>query len=168
MHPGVCAGARVITLLDAVSPPPSDEYTIVLDPRQELSFQFLLRARLDRETDLLIHRTAWVVGSQAFLFSAYAVSLSGPGRAATKAIVIKANLLIVVIPWVAVTSLLLLLVTIGAGVAALARLRTHARVGDARARILDEGLLVRVASLVAPLLVPAAFLVTWILLIAKS
>lgn len=151
-----------------MSPPPSDEHSIALDPRQELSFQFLLRARLDRETDLLIHRTAWVVGSQAFLFSGYAVSLSGPGRAATRAIAVKANLLIVVIPWVAVTSLLLLLVTIGAGVAALVRLRKHTDHGDPRARILDEGRLVRVAALVAPLLVPAAFLATWILLIVKS
>jgi phosphatidylglycerophosphatase A len=139
-----------------------------VDPRHDLPFQLLLRARLDRETDLLIHRTAWVVGSQAFLFSAYAVSLSGPARAATAALAAKASLLVVVIPWVAVTSLLLLLVTIGAGVTAVIRLRRHTMQTDPRTRILDEGVGVNIASLTAPLMIPAAFLATWILLITES
>ena len=148
--------------------PPPEQTSLALDARQQLSFQFLLRARLDRETDLLIHRTAWVVGSQAFLFSAYAVSLGGPGRAATRAIALKADLLIVVIPWVAVTSLLLLLVTIGAGIAAVNRLRRHTNHDDPHARLLDEGPWVRLAAMVAPLLIPAAFLATWIVLIVRS
>jgi hypothetical protein len=147
--------------------PPPHEAALVADP-QNLSFAFLLRTRLDRETDLLIHRTAWVVGSQAFLFSAYAVSLGAPARATTKAIATKANLLIVVIPWVAVISLMLLLVTISAGVAALMRLQRHAAVADPRASVLDEGLPVRLLALVAPLLIPTAFLLTWIVLITLS
>lgn len=141
---------------------------LTADPRQDLSFQFLLRTRLDRETDLLIHRTAWVVGSQAFLFSAYAVSLSGPARAATAEIAAKATLLMHVIPWVAVTSLMLLLVTIGAGIAAVVRLHRHTDDTDPRARVLDEGRVVRIAALVAPLLIPTAFLATWTVLIARS
>ena len=41
------------------------------------SFQLLLRTHIDRETDLLGQRTAWVMASQAFLFSAYAVAVNG-------------------------------------------------------------------------------------------
>ena len=127
-----------------------------------------LRNRIDRETDLIVQRTAWVVGSQAFLFSAYAVSLNGPVHAASPAIAAKSRLLIVLIPWVSLVSLALLLVTIGAGVAAWLRLRLHAERTDPRAHSLEGGTGVRFAGLAAPLLVPVAFLVTWLALLVHG
>ena len=65
----------------------------------------------------------------------------------------------------AVVSLLVLLMTIGAGLTALASLRRHTTQDDPRARILEAGPAVRAAGLAAPLLVPTAFLATWLVLL---
>jgi hypothetical protein len=131
----------------------------------EPAYHWLLKDRLDRETDLIIQRTAWVVGSQAFLFSAYAVSLTGPAHAAAPWIEAKARLLVSLIPWVSVVSLALLLVTITAGVIAWVRLRTHEARSNPSWRPLEGGPAVRLAGLAAPLLIPVAFLATWIALL---
>jgi hypothetical protein len=121
-----------------------------------------LKERHDRETDLIIQRTAWVVGSQAFLFSAYAISLNGPDHMATPAVAAKARLLMHLIPWVSLVSLCLLSVTIGAGVAAWLRLRWTGDLTDPRLQILEGGPIVRLAGLAAPLLIPIAFIATWL------
>jgi hypothetical protein len=128
------------------------------DPAMHL----LLKERLDRENDLIIQRTAWVVGSQAFLFTAYAVSLAAPARAATPELGAKSRLLVHLIPWVSLVSLSLLLVTIVAGVAAWFHLRGHRHRLDAVASVPETGPILRIAGLTAPLFVPVAFLVTWI------
>lgn len=127
--------------------------------------RLLLKDRLDRETDLIIQRTAWVVGSQAFLFSAYAVALGTPAHAATPANEAQSRLLVRLIPWVSVVSLSLLLVTIGAGVAAWFLLRGHRLRLEALGPYPDTGPVVRIAGLAAPLLVPVAFLATWLALL---
>ena len=151
------------------SPPSSPPFWVdsPLDAQGDRDAHLFLRARIDRETDLIFQRTAWVVGSQAFLFSAYAVSLSGPAHAATPAIAAKSHLLIVLIPWVSLVSLFLLLVTIGAGVAAWRRLRLHADRVNPKAHALEGGPAVRLAGLAAPLLVPVAFLMTWVALLME-
>jgi hypothetical protein len=132
----------------------------------ELSFQLLLRSRLDRETDLLTQRTGWVVGSQAFLFSAYAIALNGRFAGATPTPDRRAHLLVEVIPWISIVSLVLLIVTLAGGFAALLQLRRHlAARGDRRVQILDASRPARTAGLIAPLLVPWAFLITWIVLL---
>jgi hypothetical protein len=137
-------------------------------PAQGISSTDLaLKDRLDRETDLIIQRTAWVVGSQAFLFSAYAVSLGAPAHAATPDIEAQSRLLVRLIPWVSLVSLFLLLVTIGAGVAAWFHMRGHrVRIG-ALGPFSDTGPILRIAGLAAPLLVPVAFLATWLALLLR-
>jgi hypothetical protein len=124
-----------------------------------------VRGRLDRETDLIIQRTAWVVGSQAFLFTAYAVSLNGPAHASSNQVASQSRLLMHLIPWVSLISLALLLVTIGAGVMAWIRLRLHARHSDPDAPAIEGESIVPLAGLAAPLFIPVAFLVTWVLLL---
>lgn len=125
----------------------------------------LVKERLDRETDLIFQRTAWVVGSQAFLFSAYAIVLNGPRHGATPTLEAKARLLVVIIPWVSLTSLCLLLVTILAGAIAWLRLHAHESKSDSVLRSVEGGPILRMAGLAAPLLIPVAFIVTWITLI---
>ena len=150
------------------SPPSWVDSGVPLSTEGDRDAHLFLRARIDRETDLIFQRTAWVVGSQAFLFSAYAVSLTGPARAATPVIAAKAHLLIVLIPWVSLVSLFLLLVTIGAGVAAWRRLRLYAHRANPEAHSLEGGPAVRLAGLAAPLFVPVAFLMTWVALLMKG
>ena len=151
------------------SPPPSftpsEHPPVIPGLTSEFAFARLVRERLDRETDLIIQRTAWVVGSQAFLFSAYAISLNSPAHTVQEHSA-KLKLLMLLIPWVSLISLALLLVTVCAGVVALQRLRRHASQADPLAQILlEEGPAVRMASLAGPLLVPLAFLATWLALL---
>jgi hypothetical protein len=147
-------------------PPLPPSASIEASRPEDFGFQLLIRDRLDRETDLVIQRTAWVVGSQAFLFSAYAVALTSPLRAGPADIAAKSRLLVRLIPWVSIVCLILLLLTIGAGIVASVYLRRHAERADPRAKMLDAGPMVRVAGLAAPLLVPVAFLMTWLVLVA--
>jgi hypothetical protein len=135
--------------------------------RRDPSFLLLLRAQLDRETDLLGQRTAWVMASQAFLFSAYAVAVNGHLDGASPAASAHSRLLLSVIPWISLLSLGLLLVTITGGLYALVRFRRYLlSIGDDRMRALDPGQFARAAGLAAPLFVPLTFLIAWIVLLA--
>jgi hypothetical protein len=134
--------------------------------RGDPSFQLLLRTQLDRETDLLGQRTAWVMASQAFLFSAYAIAVNGHLDAASPKGGAPSILLLTVIPWISLLSLALLMVTIAGGLFALIRFRTFfLEQADAKLRALDPGPLARAAGLAAPLLVPMVFLVAWVILL---
>jgi hypothetical protein len=132
------------------------------------AYHALVKERLDRETDLIFQRTAWVVGSQAFLFSAYAISLNGPRHGATPALEAKSRLLVVLIPWVSLASLCLLLVTIVAGGIAWLRLRAHEASLSSPSKSLEGGPVLRLAGLAAPLLIPVAFIATWITLLVGA
>ena len=149
--------------------PSSTEPEIPKDVLGDPSFQLLLRTHIDRETDLLGQRTAWVMASQAFLFSAYAVAVNGHGDPTSPRGGTRSALLVTVIPWLSLLSLLLLVVTIVGGLFALVRLRTLLlSTAEARIRALDAGPIARVAGLAAPLLVPMTFLVAWLVLLAHD
>ncbi len=115
------------------------------------AFQLVLRARLDRENELLVHRTAWVVGSQAFLFSAYSIAVNGH-PAMTIGAVEQSRMLATAIPWVAVVALVLLNISIAGisiagNLAALIHLwRQVDHDCDARMRILLIGRAARLAG----------------------
>ena len=139
------------------------------DVRKDPAFQLLLRTQIDRETDLLGQRTAWVMASQAFLFSAYAVAVNGHADATSPKGGTRSALLVSVIPWLSLLSLLLLVVTIVGGLFALVRLRSLLlSTAEPRVRALDAGPFARVAGLTAPLLVPVTFLVAWMVLLAHD
>jgi hypothetical protein len=152
-------------LSTSASPEPEIPKDVLGDP----SFQLLLRTHIDRETDLLGQRTAWVMASQAFLFSAYAVAVNGHTDATSPRGGTRSQLLVTVIPWLSLFSLLLLVVTIAGGLFALVRLRSLLlSTAEARIRALDAGPIARIAGLVAPLLVPLTFLVAWLVLLAHD
>ena len=152
-----------------MSTPSFTEPELPKDVLSDPSFQLLLRTHIDRETDLLGQRTAWVMASQAFLFSAFAVAVIGHGDATSPKGGTRSALLVSVIPWLSLLSLLLLVVTIVGGLFALVRLRSLLlSTAEARIRALDAGPIARVAGLAAPLLVPLTFLVAWLVLLAHD
>lgn len=152
-----------------MSTSPSTEPELAKDVLGDPSFQLLLRTHIDRETDLVGQRTAWVMASQAFLFSAYAVAVNGHADRTSPGGGTRSRLLVAVIPWLSLSSLLLLVVTIIGGLVALSRLRTllHSA-AEARVRALDAGPIARIAGLAAPLLVPLTFLAAWLVLLAHD
>src|SRR5262249_45025024 len=134
--------------------PYSQDLEAAAEVRTDPAFQLLLRTQLDRETDLLGQRTAWVIASQAFLFSAYAVAVNAHIDQAAPNGGTGALLLVRLLPWISLLSLALLTVTIVAGIFALVRFRSFfLATADPRVRGLDAGPLARAAGLVAPLCV---------------
>jgi hypothetical protein len=124
--------------------------------------------QIDRETDLLGQRTAWVNASQAFLFSAYAIAVNAHADPTAPKGGTRPQLLVNIIPWISLLSLLLLVVTIVGGLIALVRLRNLflSSAETNKMRALDPGPIARILGLTAPLMVPVIFLVAWIVLLA--
>jgi hypothetical protein len=128
----------------------------------------IIVGRIDRENDLLGHRTTWVVASQAFLFSAYAVSLAGTHGGARTIYAHRLTTLVVLLPWTAIVTLVLLYVTIVGSVRAILRLRVLCETPEPMERELVHGDTVsRRAGLTAPVLIPAVFLTTWLALVVS-
>jgi hypothetical protein len=127
-----------------------------------VSDQQLLRQRLDREANLLVERFGWVVSSQAFLFSGYAIAVNANPR---PSMVDKSILLLHAIPLIGLGTLLLLQFTTWGGVIAQVRLHRYvAMFDDPRLQFLDMGRLPRVLGLAAPLLLPLVLSIVWIVL----
>jgi hypothetical protein len=118
----------------------------------------LVRARLDHENELLSQRTTWVVATQAFLFSAYALCLVGAGRQVEGPHAAAIEVLLKLLPWAAIISLALLYVTLAGGLIAMARLRRAMKLDRLG---LEGGFVSRAAGLTAPMLIPAVFVVLW-------
>jgi hypothetical protein len=146
--------------------PFSQDLEAAHEVRADPAFQLLLRTQLDRETDLLGQRTAWVIASQAFLFSAYAGAVNGHIDPKVPMGGTGTLLLVHLLPWISLLSLALLTVTIVAGVFTLVRFRSFfLATADARVRGLDAGPVMRAAGLIAPLCVPLIFLLAWIVIL---
>src|SRR5437870_3916589 len=47
------------------------------DPVSQLEFYRMIRLRLEHEDGLIVQRLSWLVASQSFLFTAYAITLNG-------------------------------------------------------------------------------------------
>ncbi len=121
-----------------------------------------IRARIDHEDDLIVHRTTWVVGSQAFLFSAYAICAAGV-RAALGVQLHKMVLLQALLPWAALLSLLSLFVSILSALASMWQLRRLVSTDDDLQRVVIWGHpAVRYAGAAASVVIPLLFLSVWV------
>lgn len=134
----------------------------------DADFYRLIRARLEHEDSLIVNRLSWLMASQSFLFTAYAIVLNGLATpAATASVQDHQHRLIRLIPLVGIASAVLIYV----GIVAAARAMTW--LGRLfRARRLDEANLglppirtpasMLVPGLAAPLVLPAVFAAIWL------
>jgi hypothetical protein len=125
-----------------------------LDPQ----VRAVLLERIAREDDLLGQRTSWVVASQAFLVSAQAMSL----QEVSKNHLATVEVLVRFVPWAAIASLLLLYVSIVAGMVELAQLRRLLPASGLTSVVSASGLNVRIIGLAGPSLLPCVFLALWV------
>lgn len=135
------------------------------DKIDDIAYYQHLRGRLEHEDGLIVNRLAWLMASESFLFTAYAIVLNGTGTP-------QQRRLTSLIPLVAVATSVLILVGIVAAVRAMGWIR-----GLMRERIPDPAGLglppihtpgsVR-AGLAAPLLLPGMFVVVWLYLLVAS
>ncbi|MEA3210519.1 MAG: hypothetical protein QOE70_3576 [Chthoniobacter sp.] len=143
-------------------------------PLSSIERYHILRDQIQHEDNLTTQRLSWLMASQAFLFTAYAIVLNGPERAMTAFAGKQQQWLITAIPGLALTSTGLIYVSIVAGVMALLNLHRHA-VQICGAEPSGEGLppiqgtnRTRLAGLASPLLVPPLFMGVWLFLMIRG
>ena len=125
-----------------------------------------IRERIDHEDNLLAQRTTWVVTSQAFLFSAYAICAGALSPGVHRPHDHELEILLTLIPSAAIGSLALLYFTIAGALRATGQLRRLLLPAQEAHRVILLGdRFVQFAGASAPLFIPAVFLITWIILL---
>jgi hypothetical protein len=131
----------------------------------------VIRRRIEHEDNLIVQRLSWLVGSQSFLYTAYAIVLNGLTVApvpATARFVEQQLLLFRLLPLVAIITCALICIGILAAVKAMAELRTayQVKIGNDTEHLpeIQVRSQVRRLGLSAPVLLPLIFIAVWLLL----
>jgi hypothetical protein len=127
-----------------------------------------IRKRIEHEDNLLNQRVSWIVSSQAFLLTGYAILLNAPLELRNKEFVHAHALLMKLIPLTSICVTVLLWFGILAGILAMRDLRACAEIHPGYESSHIQGRrLTRVIGLATPALVPVVFLGTWFLLMLR-
>lgn len=129
----------------------------------------LVRSQIEHEDSLVSQRLSWLLASQSFLFTAYAITLNGPAQSHFKTFEVHSTLLLNLLIAIGIVSALLIWSSILAGISAMAKLRSdfHRTVSGelpaALPPIQTTGLAYR-AGQFGPIFVPILFTVSWLVL----
>ncbi len=140
------------------------------DHAESVTRYAILRGQIEHEDGLMTQRLSWLVASQSFLFTAYAIVLNAPEHAASAMHARQQAYVLTSIPTVAILSDALIYISVLAGVSAMRGLRTRWIAGGADSLLppLQGTSLSRRLGLVPPLLMPLVFLVVWIFLFCHA
>ena len=128
-----------------------------------------IRQRIVHEDDLMNQRLSALLASQAFLVTAYAITLNAPKEFVKPGYQHTHELLLWYIPWVAIGCVVFIWLGVLAAVMALQHLRALARdVAGPQDLPIFSTVSVRVLGQAAPLVVPFCFLVLWIVLLQAA
>ncbi|HXT12340.1 MAG TPA: hypothetical protein VN873_12320 [Candidatus Angelobacter sp.] len=132
----------------------------------------VFRNRIEHEDNLVMQRLSWLMASQSFLFTAYAIVTNGMTNApATPGNVFVNHLVVLgrIIPVVALLNSLLIFISIVAALKAIHQLRfdyeRHPEI--LRTVPLQTSRFVRSLGLSAPVLLPLLFLAVWLFLLTQ-
>jgi hypothetical protein len=122
-----------------------------------------IRRRIENEHNLINQRLSWLVSSQAFLLSAFAISLNAPTTFAAPGFAEANRLLTRIIPLGAIGCILVLWLTLAGAIWSLSLLRREADAvrGPDDLPILNRGA-IQFLGLTAPIFIPAILLAIWI------
>ncbi len=122
----------------------------------------LIQARLSHEDDLVNQRVSWLVNSQSFLLTAYAITLNGLAADASKPLANVQRKLLELLPVVGVACVLLVCLALIGGLWAIAELRRFAATTYPKDRLfLISKPTTQFLGVSAPVLIPLVFLVIW-------
>jgi hypothetical protein len=122
----------------------------------------LIQVRLSHEDDLVNQRVSWLVNSQSFLLTAYAITLNGLAADASKPLAIVQRKLLNLLPVVGVVCVVLVSVALLGGLSAIGELRRFASTNYAKDRLfLISKPTTQFLGVSAPVLIPLVFLVIW-------
>ncbi len=144
------------------------------DPNQlsPLEHYRLVRSQIEHEDNLVSQRLSWLLASQSFLFTAYAITLNGPSQSHFKMFETHSTLLMNLLIVVGIVSALLIWASILAGFSAMKRLRQDFRkslAGELPVGVpplQTTGTLLRFGQL-GPIFIPLLFMGVWLLLLLQ-
>jgi hypothetical protein len=130
----------------------------------------IFRSRIEHEDDLIIQRLSWLVASQSFLFTAYAIttnSLTSLDPKSAARFLEQSELLFRLIPTVAICVALLIYISILAALRAIRQIRRlyHAKSLPPELPPIQTSATTRLLGLSAPLLLPLLFVSVWLVLL---
>lgn len=133
----------------------------------------IIRQQIEHEDNLIGQRLSWLVASQSFLFTAYAITVSNAGPNHAPALIDMMRLLTWLIPVTAILTSGLIYAAIVAGTIAIARLRGlyHDYIDRAAVQGLPpvQGYRgTQVLGQAAPMLLPMVFLLGWVVLLTRA
>lgn len=122
----------------------------------------IIRRRLEHEDNLVNQRLSWILTSQAFLLTGYAILLNAPLELRSDAYVRHHKLLMKCIPLSGIATVLLIWLAIFAALIAMRDLRARAMTHPGYdASHIQGRFITRWLGFAAPLLIPAVFLLIW-------
>ncbi len=150
-----------------------EESKTTLEPVSGIEYYKIIRSQIEHEDNLINQRLSWFIAAQAFLFTAYAILLNAPTDVRAQKFATQQNLLLFLVPVVAIGMSILIYTTIFAATIAMAHLRRllESRVQEKeRARLppVQGYRFTLLLGQAAPILIPLLFIVIWILLLIKS
>ena len=137
---------------------------------EDVRFYQAIRARIEHEDGLTVNRLSWLVGSQSFLFTAYALTLNGLAAGREGPMADRQALLCRLIPLIGVATTALIYAGLIASGRAMVWLRAllNERLGDETQLGLpivhSPVSIVRLGQL-APRVLPLVFLIVWFALL---
>ena len=131
----------------------------------------LFRSRIEHEDNLIIQRLSWLMASQSFLFTAYAIVTNGLTSSAGNGANTFANrlqTLVQIIPVVALLNSFLIAISIFAALMAISQLRrSYQQSATLEILPLQTSRTARAFGLSAPVLLPLLFFAVWLFLLAQ-
>lgn len=133
----------------------------------------LFRSRIEHEDNLIIQRLSWLLASQAFLFTAYAITTNGLSSVEPKVaghFLEQSGLLFRLIPTVAIGVAVLIYIGILAALRAIRQLRRLYQAQPVPPDLppIQTPATTRLLGLSAPLLLPLLFISVWLVLLLNG
>jgi len=131
----------------------------------------LFRSRIEHEDNLIIQRLSWLMASQSFLFTAYAIvtnGLTNPPAPGADVFVSHLTTLSRIVPIVALLNSLLIFISILAALKGIRELRNeYCRHPVLETITLQTTPFTRTLGMSAPLLLPPLFIAVWLYLLMQ-
>jgi len=90
---------------------------------EEVGYSDAVRRQIEHEDILIVNRLSWLMASQSFLFTAYAIILNGPTQTRTAAFAAHGESLLKIVPVLAISACVLIYLGICGGILVMANLR---------------------------------------------
>ena len=139
-------------------------------PLPPLEHYRIVRGQIEHEDNLVSQRLSWLLASQSFLFTAYAITLNGPVQLHFQQYETHVRLLMLLLPLVGIISAVLIWLSILAGMSAMRKLRMDLEL-QLEGKLPTElpSIQTRGAALLGgqlgPIFIPLLFLTVWLVLL---